>query len=562
MSSNIDAEPIGTLVGNTGQLNVTAAIDDSYSLKRGGFVRIPHQEIRDGDTRWVLGRAVSVRRSSMFFDEELGGDVTDIQVLVDEEFGEDVFASIELIGYVDRETGEIKSPRRPLDPGSNIYPVSSDFLQLFYEYTPETSVQLGHLVGYEEGENAVPIYIDINKIATEHMAVLAMTGAGKSYTVGRIMELMLSQTNASILVFDPHGEYGKTVAGGELSFNDPSQFNENLQDELLETRDQIKSLQEQGAGIRVYAPESDFANQKYGQGNYTPLKLRLDSLGKEELTNIMPSMSEPQERLLSVALRYWEAKYEKPRTISALIDLLSTEFDSLKNWSQLTEEEQTALSARSASIIALRLRNLVRSTGIFYDGGSAPIDIEDVVGRQNPTSASDDLGRIAVIDLENVSNQAMQVVVGVLGNEIIENVGGVSNPLRPVFTVLEEGHLFAPAQGSSVAEPIIRKIAAEGRKFGIGLGIISQRPSKLDSDVTSQCNTLVTMRLKNPNDQAFIRKASEMLSQQDIDELPALSTGEALVTGEAIRAPLLVKMGPKILEHGGMAPEVVQEWRS
>jgi len=554
-------QALGTLVGNTGQLTVTAALEDSYSLKRGGFIRIPHKENAQDDQRWVLGRAVSVRRQSMFFDESLGGDVADIQLLSEDEFGEDVSASIELIGYVDRETSEIKTPRRPIDPGSKIYPVDAEFLQLFYEYTPQNSIQLGHLVGYEEGEDAVPIYVDVNKIATEHMAVLAMTGAGKSYTVGRIMELMLTRTNASILVFDPHGEYGKSISGGSPQFNDLSQFDGDTRTELEETRQKIEELQQQGGGIQVYAPEGNFADRKYGQGNYTPLKLRLDSLTKDELTNIMPSMTEPQERLLSVVLRYWESKYEEPRAISDLIDLLSTDFDDVRSWSQLTEEERSALSARSASIIALRLRNLVRDTGIFYDGGSKPIDIVDMVGRQDPLDDTDGLGRIAIVDLQNISNRAMQVVVGVVGNEIIDAISEAANPIRPVFTVLEEGHIFAPSQGSSVAEPVIRKIAAEGRKFGIGLGIISQRPSKLDSDVTSQCNTLVTMRLKNPEDQAFIRQASEMLSEQDIDELPALSTGEALVTGEAIRAPLLVKVGPKALEHGGMAPEVVQVWR-
>jgi DNA helicase HerA-like ATPase len=69
------------------------------------------------------------------------------------------------------------------------------------------------------------------------------------------------------------------------------------------------------------------------------------------------------------------------------------------------------------------------------------------------------------------------------------------------------------------------------------------------------------MRIKNPDDQRFIRQASENLSEQDIDELPALSTGEALVTGEAIQAPLLVKVGPKILQHGGESPEVVDVWQ-
>lgn len=554
-------QALGTLVGNTGQLTVTAALEDSYSLKRGGFVRIPHKEDADDDQRWVLGRAVAVRRQSMFFDESLGGDVSDIQLLTEDEFGEDVFASIELIGYVDRETSEIKTPRRPIDPGSKLYPVDAEFLQLFYEYTPQNSIQLGHLVGYEEGESAVPIYIDVNKIATEHMAVLAMTGAGKSYTVGRIMELMLTRTNASILVFDPHGEYGKAITGGGPQFNDLSQFSGDTREELEKTRQRINELQQQGGGLQVYAPEGNFADRKYGQGNYTPLKLRLDSLTKDELTNIMPSMTEPQERLLSVVLRYWESKYEAPRAITDLIDLLSTDFDNVRSWSQLTEEERSALNARSASIIALRLRNLVRDTGIFYDGGAQPIDIVDMVGRRDPLNDTDELGRIAIVDLQNISNQAMQVVVGIIGNELIDAISEATNPIRPVFTVLEEGHIFAPSQGSSVAEPIIRKIAAEGRKFGIGLGIISQRPSKLDSDVTSQCNTLVTMRLKNPEDQAFIRQASEMLSEQDIDELPALSTGEALVTGEAIRAPLLVKVGPKALEHGGMSPEVVQVWR-
>ena len=71
-----------------------------------------------------------------------------------------------------------------------------------------------------------------------------------------------------------------------------------------------------------------------------------------------------------------------------------------------------------------------------------------------------------------------------------------------------------------MSRSVIKKIAAEGRKFGVGFAIISQRPSKLDADVTSQCNTLITMRIKNPEDQRFIVKSTEQLSQADIDELP------------------------------------------
>lgn len=554
-------ELLGKLIGNTGEMTVHAALKDSYAVKRGGFVRIRHQEERDGTDRWVLGRVVKLSRENMLFDEKMGSEVSDVRLLTDTSYAEDVFAQVEIIGYVTEQTGEIKTPRRPLDPGAELYPVTGDFLQQFYEYTPNTSVRMGNLVGYEEGDNKVPVYLDVDKIATEHLAVLAMTGAGKSYTIGRLVELMLAQMNASVLIFDPHGEYGRAVAGNSLQFQDYEHIDEETQVELQETQEEIQRLQEQGGGVNVYAPDGDFADQKYGIDNYTPLKLRLDSLGRDELRNVMPSMTEPQERLLSVVLRYWEQKYEPPRTVSDLISLLTTNLEQVKNWSQLSEEEQSALNTRSASIIALRIRNLIKDAGIFYDGSSSPIDIKDVVGRRNSVEEGSDVGRIAVVDLQNVPKQAMEVVVAVMGNDLLNAVSDSATPIRPVFTVMEEGHTFAPGQGTSIAEPVIQKIAAEGRKFGIGLGIVSQRPSKLDSDVTSQCNTLLTMRIKNPDDQQFIRQASEMLSEQDVNELPALSTGEALITGEAIRAPLLVKIGPKALKHGGMSPEVVELWR-
>jgi DNA helicase HerA-like ATPase len=557
-----DVQPLGTLIGNTGQLTVTAALSDSYSAKRGGFIRIRHQEERDEPEQWVLGRVVQLSRENMLFDEDMGSEVSDIRLLEDQAVTEDVFASIELIGYVKPSTGEIKTPRRPLDPGANIYPVTGKFLKSFYEYTPDSSIRIGNLIGYEEGPNQVPVYLDIDKITTEHLAVLAMTGAGKSYTIGRLMELMVTRMNASVLVFDPHGEYGAALKDGTLNFNEELDgLSDEATDELAETRSRLKELQQQGGGVKVYAPQSRIASEKYGPDNYTPLRLRLDSLGKDELRNIMPNMSEPQERLLSVVLRYWESRFDSPRTISDLRSLLTDNLDEVKNWSQITEEEQSALSSRSASIISLRLRNLIEDAGVFYNGSGKPIDLRDVVGRQNSVSEADNAGRVSIVDLQNISKQAMQVVVAILGNELLEAIVDTSNPIRPVFTVLEEGHTFAPATGGSVAKPVIKKIAAEGRKFGIGMGIVSQRPSKLDSDVTSQCNTILTMRIKNPEDQSFIRQTSEMLSEQDINELPALSTGEALVTGRATRAPLLVKVGRKTLVHGGMSPEVVNIWQ-
>src|SRR5699024_10855458 len=146
---------------------------------------------------------------------------------------------------------------------------------------------------------------------------------------------------------------------------------------------------------------------------------------------------------------------------------------------------------------------------------------------------------------QGLSDDAKQIVTALVSSEVMRAASDKQCPIRPCFLVYEEGHNYAPAGTSTISKKIIKKIASEGRKFGVGFGIVSQRTSKLDADVTSQCNTIITMRLKNPDDQRFITKTSDMLTKADIDELPALSTGEALLTGRSIPAPLLVKVGTK-----------------
>src|SRR3984893_14539817 len=126
---------------------------------------------------------------------------------------------MELIRFKEPNTNEIRLPRRPLDPGARVYGVDYDFLRSFYQFSEETSIHIGNLVGYETGAQTVPIYLDVNTLATEHVAILAMTGSGKSYTVGRIIEHLVAQMNGTVVVFDPHGEYGRAFERGELRAN-------------------------------------------------------------------------------------------------------------------------------------------------------------------------------------------------------------------------------------------------------------------------------------------------------------------------------------------------------
>lgn len=553
-----DDRHIGKLIGNTGDPNnLTVALRDSFSARRGEFVRIAHQERKGDTTTDVLGRIVSLSRSNIMFNESLGEGISEVEVLPSTKIsGETVYGKIELVGYKDSTTGEIRIPRRPLNPGAKVYGVNYEFLTQFYVFSEDTSIHLGNLVGYERGENVVPVYLDINILTTEHLAVLAMTGSGKSYTVGRIIERMVAQMNASIVVFDPHGEYGRAFKGGKINFNTNIETIQDVRDResLSQIRADLTELSQKGGGILVYTPQNTSFNDKYANRNKW-LALQLANLDMDELVGILPGLTEAQQRVMDVAIRYWKDNFESPQDIQDLLGLLN-DLETLRSWSKLSPAEANALKEASANIAAIRLRRMINEAQSFYSASVVePTDIREMVG-----SDDDSPGRIAIIDLQGLSNTARQVIVALVSSEVLKAAEDKNDPIRPVFMVYEEGHNFAPASEVTISKNIIKRIAAEGRKFGVGFAIISQRPSKLDADVTNQCNTIIAMRIKNPDDQRFIQRTSDYFSAADLAELPTLSTGEALICGRAIIAPLVVKVGSKALIHGGESPNVCDRW--
>lgn len=550
---------IGKLIGNTGKPNdLKMALRNSFAARRGEFVRIPHQENKSDQKAECLGRIVSISRSNILFSEALGEGISEVNVLPGSLVsGETLYGSIELIGYKDAFTGEIRIPRRPLDPGAKVYSVDYDFLRRFYEFSEETSIHIGNLVGYEKGADLVPIYLDVNLLATEHVAVLAMTGAGKSYTVGRIIERLVGQMNGTVVVFDPHGEYGRAFEKGQLRINPALDAIQDERDKTALPRiiENIKNLQTREGGIIVLTPQAGSFDSKYASAN-RHLALQLDHFDVEDVAEILPGIPEAQQRVLDVAIREWRREEEEPRDVNVLIQLLTTRLEELRETGDLSDAEKKALGSRSAGIAAMRLRRVINEAQSFYSAASGqPTDFRTLLGRRGEA-----VGRLVIVDLQGLSDDARQIIVALISSEILKLAAHPTDPTRPVFLVFEEGHNFAPAVGASISRNIIKRIAAEGRKFGVGFSIISQRPSKLDADVTSQCNTIIAMRIKNPDDQRFIARSSDMFSQSDIDELPSLSTGEALICGRSIPAPLLVKIGNKALRHGGESPRILDEW--
>lgn len=552
---------IGKLIGNTGNPNdLKIALENSFSAKRGEFVKIKHRESEeDGDT-YVLGRIVSISRSNILYNSNMGEGLSSLEILPGAQItGETLFGTIELVGYRDNY-GQIKIPRRPLNPGEKVYGVDYEFLSKFYKFDENTSLNIGNLIGYDKGNNIVPVYLDVNKLVTEHLAVLAMTGSGKSYTVGRIIERLVAEMNGTVVVFDVHGEYGKAFEKGEIHFNNNFDYieDEKERESILKIQENLSKMLNAGGGIKVYTPQLDSFDYKYSAKNHH-LALQFDRFDMDDLSSILPGLTEAQERVLDVAIRYWKAKYNNPpRDIQDLTYLLSDErgLEELKSWDNLTEGEAKALNNRSAAVASMKLTRVINEAKSFYTRAiGEPTDIYEMIGEKGKS-----VGRLVIIDLQGLSDDAKQIITALISSEIMRAASDKKRQIRPCFLVYEEGHNFAPAGIPSISKKIIKKIAAEGRKFGTGFAIISQRPSKLDPDVTSQCNTIITMRLKNPDDQRFIARTSDMFSSSDIEELPSLSTGEALINGRSIPAPLLVKVGTKALIHGGESPEVIKEW--
>jgi DNA helicase HerA-like ATPase len=134
----------------------------------------------------------------------------------------------------------------------------------------------------------------------------------------------------------------------------------------------------------------------------------------------------------------------------------------------------------------------------------------------------------------------------------------------PVFVVVEEAHRFVPAKAQergTMSSSIIRTIAAEGRKFGVFLMLVTQRPSRIDADALSQCNSQIILRITNPRDQEAVAQASERLGAELMQDLPGLNVGEAVIVGELTRVPVIVKVRRRVTREGGADIDLVEELR-
>ena len=431
--------------------------------------------------------------------------------------------TVETIGYFSRGLGDFINPRIPPRPGDPVFLASSETLSevLSPRRMGETgSAFVGSLLTRNVGE--VPVVLSVKDLVSTHLAILASTGAGKSYTAGVLVEeLMMPHNRAAVLIVDPHGEY-----------------------------DTLRSIE----------PDSRFHDADYRPEikifTHDRVRVRFSSLTEADIKYLLPEgTSDKMHHYLSLAYRKVTQGTRGERELWSYHDLR----DAVKEQKYEGSERNESSNASSIEGLMWRLDSRFdRPNSIFSDNEHIPL--RDMFAP----------GRCTILQLSDIEQNEQQVVVAAIlrrvnksrmaavrGEEILNK----DDELKyPVFTLLEEAHRFAPAGSSVVSTNILKQILSEGRKFGVGIGLITQRPGKLDQDVLSQCMTQIIMRIVNPIDQDTVAKSVEGAGRQMLAELPALTKGQAVLSGVAVNTPVMCRVRERITRHGGETFDAPSEW--
>lgn len=383
-----------------------------------------------------------------------------------------------ILSWVDTllDRKEAETPKMPPKPGTPVYEASEQVLsKIFGKRSKEDGrVKLGWLANHP----GVEVYVDVDSIVSRHLAILAVTGAGKSNTVFVLVDRIVNELGGTVVLFDLHNEYDD-VAGENTKIIEPKIHPSTL---TLGELYGLLGLDENATKQRIYLKEV-----------YNEL---------EEVR-----LKRPHEFLREISKRL------KSRLISSKSSDKSLDSLYLKFESFMEDYGETIISVdvspNLTSIIEPGKANVFRL-------GSVGVEVADV---------------IAYHYLDRLLYERKRFVA--------EGSGGY--PV-PVLAVLEEAHILLPRDRSTLTKEVTGRIAREGRKFGVGLCLVSQRPKKLDDDALSQANNKIVMRLVEPQDQRYVQAASETLSDELLRLLPSLNIGEAIILGMMTPIPALVKI--------------------
>ncbi len=393
--------------------------------------------------------------------------------------------------------GRLHPPTSPARPGEQVFVADEKLIKSSLGLS-KGDMYIGLLKGYD-----LRVELDANTLVQKHCSILAKTGSGKSYTSAVILEELLEK-KVALLVIDTHGEYG--------SMKEPNRVGDF-------NRFKIKP---RSYDVTVYTPTTLAVNPRADR----PFRFNGINLSAREIAKMISHESSASGMLGLL--------YETISILSEQTDVYTLE-DVIEQVIKSTSKVKWNLVSHLESLMEI---------GLF---SGIPTPITELL---RP-------GRASIIDMTGIQPDLQGMIVAKLLAEIFE--ARKRKLISPGMVVVEEAHNYIPERGSGNAAStgIIRTIASEGRKFGLGLMVISQRPARVDKNIISQCNTQIIMRVTNPNDLKALSKGLEGMTSDLEEEIKRLPAGTAMLVSNEIERPITVSIRPRKSRHGGTSTMIV-----
>ncbi|MBU1197955.1 ATP-binding protein [Candidatus Micrarchaeota archaeon] len=450
-------------------------ISDPSIVRKGRYVQLK------GEDGLLVGFVRDIVRSNRYFEhaESISEyEKNDYQSTFLEHFpaGEWEFAVADCHVLGAYDGGTLKRVAYPPAPGTKVQGCEDSVLIKFLGFE-EQGLRVGKLF-----QHNVEVKLNLTKLFQKHLALLAQSGAGKSYSAAVLIEELLSrqkdQGRLAIAVIDMHGEYA--------CFADRRR-------------------------------NPDFANQvEVVPGD--KIKIAARRLTTQLLGEFLPDMSPAQLRDLAPVLKKVRKDYKEKEEAFSMKDLIQA-----VSASEIRDNSKQALLAWLSELSSYRI-----------------VGVHDAPHLKRSLKP----GKLLVFDFSSIINmKKKQMLVAYLCRKMF-NLRR-QGELPPYLLLVEEAHNFAPEKverRSAISRSVIETVAREGRKFGASLCLVSQRPVKLSTTALSQCNSFLIMRVTNPYDLKHIEESCENIDSATTGQITTLKTGEGVLIGEAVSYPVFLKV--------------------
>ncbi|MES9905035.1 MAG: helicase HerA-like domain-containing protein [Sedimenticola sp.] len=509
---------------------------------------------------------------------EAGANATPDVLLGSASGGSERWITVQLVGEVMGTSFERGISQYP-NVNDEVHLVTESDLAAIYGVEEQGQVVVGRLASAD----GIPVKLDLDKLVTRHSAVLGSTGSGKSTTVASLLRSIASGVEGSdagfpssrILLLDIHGEYSHALSDVAKVFRispEPNQTQLHIPFWALDPNDLLRFLM----GGLDDKPLTAILDKVYEYKNEQATAHPRAGLNIASMTSDTPlpfSLKKLWLELLEPEVKTWE---DTARSQPALLQAGNADTVTPPKYKPHGASStppfinQIGVLGIRRPLDQLRSRLLDKKYDFLLHPGDWEPDLNGTVTRDLDALLEGWLGHdkpITILDLSGVPSVVLEQLIGAILRILYEALfwgrdrseGGIA---RPLLVVMEEAHRYLSKEAKGPSRSMVQRIVKEGRKFGVGAMIVSQRPSEVDETILSQCGTFVAMRQTNSSDRSKVQASLPDNLAGIVDSLPVLRTGEAIITGEAARLPVRcrISLPPEGSRPNSEDPEVAKAW--